>query len=297
MNSIDALVVKAIEKNVAIIRFDKNRQVAYVNDLFANVLGYSKKEMFGMHHAQLCFQEFTDSAAYNRFWQSLFLGNSFQDKIQRKDKDGNAVWLEATYMPIYDEQNRRVIGVSKLATNITKRQLSVVSVVNDLTEMSENLHEKAMGGINKSNDLLKTINHITEESKNTFDNLSVLQKQADSIHSITRTIQEIAAQTNLLALNAAIEAARAGEAGRGFDVVAKEVRKLSNKVHHSISEVKNNVELITKEINIVTESIGSVHQKIQVAQEDIHLTIDGFNIISSSSEQLEKRARDFGEII
>ncbi|WP_373562383.1 methyl-accepting chemotaxis protein [Halobacillus litoralis] len=75
-----------------------------------------------------------------------------------------------------------------------------------------------------------------------------LEMQGQNIKEVVKTIKDIASRINLLALNAAIEAARAGGHGCGFDIVAKEVRKLSNKVKHSIGEVRENVGLITEEI-------------------------------------------------
>lgn len=295
--AIDELVVKAIEKNIAIVQFDRNRKVIFVNDLFASVLGYSKEEMYGKSHSEFCFPEFTDSDEYNHFWQDLLSGCSFQDKLERKDKNGKKVWLEATYMPVFDDYSGQVIGVAKVATNITERQNAVVSVATDLTLMSENLHEKAEGGISQSNYLLETIDHITKESHQSFENLSTLQQQANSIQSITHTIRDIASQTQLLALNAAIEAAHAGEAGRGFDVVAKEVRKLSDRVQQSTIDVNKNIKQITKEINIVIESIGNVHNSIQASQQQVTNTKDEFNIILESAGQLEQRAYEFTKIL
>ncbi|WP_313894205.1 methyl-accepting chemotaxis protein [Psychrobacillus sp.] len=293
----DELVVKAIEKHLAIVRFDTNCKVAYVNELFSNSLGYSLEEMYGKHHSEFCFKEFTDSPSYKEFWKNLFEGKSFQDKIERRDKNNSRIWLEATYMPIFGDSNKEVIGVTKIATNITGRQNAVITVAEELTDMSEKLHEKANGGIKKSSFLLETIDSVAKESKQNLENLSTLQTQADSINGITNTIRNIAAQTNLLALNAAIEAARAGEAGRGFDVVAKEVRKLSDKVQQSILEVKNSTDLITKEINIVSQSIVRVYDSILIGQEQVNETMEEFKTILRSSEKLEKRAHDFTEII
>ncbi|MYL38537.1 methyl-accepting chemotaxis protein [Halobacillus litoralis] len=73
--------------------------------------------------------------------------------------------------------------------------------------------------------------------------------QAQNIQEVVKTIKDIASRINLLSLNAAIEAERVGEDGRGFDIVAKEVLKLSNKVKHSIGEVRENVGLVTEEIS------------------------------------------------
>lgn len=293
----DELVVKAIENNLAIIRFDLNRKVAYVNNLFAQTLGYSVEEMYGKNHKEFCFPSFVNSVSYERFWRSLLSGRSFQDKIERMDATGNRVWLEATYMPIFAENSNKIVGVSKIATNITERQNMIVEVADDLKSMSKQLHNRSEAGIMRSHELRETINRIASESEENTVNLVSLQSQADSIKGIVKTIREIASQTNLLALNAAIEAARAGVHGRGFDVVAKEVRKLSEKVAHSISEVRDNVEGITLEIEKVTGSINRVSQSVEETYDQINVAIQDFVEISTSAKALDGKAHNFTEIV
>ncbi|MGY4793435.1 methyl-accepting chemotaxis protein [Lysinibacillus fusiformis] len=302
MHSVDAqvtddLVVQAIERNIAIIRFDMDRRVAYVNELFAQTLGYTVKEMLGKNHKDFCLPDFVNSMEYDKFWRNLTAGNSYQDKIERIDARGNIIWLEATYMPVFANNTRKVIGVSKIATNITERQHEIVSVADKLKGMSNKLYQRSEAGIQNSQDLLETIKVVSKESNENVSNLVQLQKQADSIKGIVKTIQEIASQTNLLALNAAIEAARAGEYGRGFDVVAKEVRKLSVRVEQSISEVKDNVEGIEREIGQVTDSITKIAEKIDKTNEQITVTANDFSEIASAAEALDEHSKQFIEII
>jgi len=293
----DDLVVQAIERNIAIIRFDMDRRVAYVNELFAQTLGYTVKEMLGKNHKDFCLPDFVNSMEYDKFWRNLTAGNSYQDKIERIDARGNIIWLEATYMPVFANNTRKVIGVSKIATNITERQHEIVSVADKLKGMSNKLYQRSEAGIQNSQDLLETIKVVSKESNENVSNLVQLQKQADSIKGIVKTIQEIASQTNLLALNAAIEAARAGEYGRGFDVVAKEVRKLSVRVEQSISEVKDNVEGIEREIGQVTDSITKIAEKIDKTNEQITVTANDFSEIASAAEALDEHSKQFIEII
>ncbi len=82
-----------------------------------------------------------------------------------------------------------------------------------------------------------------------------VSNQANDIRNIVAVIRDIADQTNLLALNAAIEAARAGEHGRGFAVVADEVRKLAERTTKSLSEIEANVNVLVQSINDMGESI------------------------------------------
>ncbi|MFT9820793.1 methyl-accepting chemotaxis protein [Lysinibacillus sp. NPDC056185] len=293
----DDQVVLAIERNIAIIRFDMEHKVAYVNELFAKTLGYKVEEMIGKDHKDFCLPEFANSIEYGKFWRNLAAGNSYQDKIERMDASGNRIWLEATYMPVFAINSKKVIGVSKIATNITERQNEIVSVADTLKVMSKELHSRSEAGIQNSKDLLETVKEVSQESADNVRNLAQLQKQAESIKGIVKTIQEIASQTNLLALNAAIEAARAGEYGRGFDVVAKEVRKLSKRVEQSISEVKDNVEGIEREIGQVTESITRIAEKVEKTNGQINVTTNDFAEIASAAEALDEQSRHFTEII
>lgn len=293
----DALVIKAMEKSLAIIRFDMDRRVTYVNEVFAQTMGYSVAEMYGMQHEQFCFDEFVKSPDYNAFWSSIFNGTSFQDKVERKDAKGNPVWLEATYMPVYDELNQNILGVSKIATNITTRQNNISAVVNELKTMSHDLNDHADIGIERSRELMSSITYISEVSAHNRATLNHLQEQARSIQGVVKTIREIASQTQLLALNAAIEAAHAGEYGRGFDVVAKEVRKLSAMVENSINEIRDSVNGITKEITNISGGTQKVEGYVERSQQQIEVALNDFTTIAASAHLLDEKAQHVTKIV
>lgn len=293
----DDHVVKAIEENLAIIRFDVQRKVAYVNDNFSNAMGYTSQEMIGISHRDLCFQDYVSSIEYEKFWRELLKGVRQQGKIERKDKDGNRVWLEATYMPIFDADRRIVIGISKVATNITNRQFAITSVVEELRGMAEGLTYRADVGTDRSKELLTIIDSIAEVSMDNTNVLKNLQLHAESIQNIVKTVREIAAQTNLLALNAAIEAARAGEHGRGFNVVAKEVRKLSVSVEKSIVEIREGVEAITSDIINISKGTALAQDFIERCQQRIEVAMEDFLTIASSASELDSQSRKVSEIV
>ncbi|MDO3409940.1 methyl-accepting chemotaxis protein [Saccharibacillus sp. CPCC 101409] len=292
----DAVVMKALEDNLAIIRFGLDRKVVYVNDNFAKVMGYTSEEMLGMDHKQFCTQNFVESSGYERFWLQLMKGNSFEDKVERKTASGKRIWLQATYMPVFGDGGR-VLGIAKVASNITERLETIATVMTELQQMSDGLNIRAEAGIQRSQTLLESIEHIAEVSGENIDTLSSLQRQAESIRGIVQTIQEIASQTNLLALNAAIEAARAGEHGRGFDIVAKEVRKLASRVSDSIVEVRQNIVGITKEVENITNGTNRARNTVTQSQEQIRLAIDEFADISAASGELDAQAKEFSKLI
>jgi len=293
----DALVIKAMEKSLAIIRFDLDRRVTYVNEVFAQTMGYTVEEMYGMKHQQLCFGNFANTPQYDAFWNSILNGVSFQDKVERKDAKGNSVWLEATYMPVYDEMNQKILGVSKIATNITNRQNNISVVVNELKTMSHELNGQADVGIERSQELMSSISYISEVSATNRATLTHLQEQAGSIQGVVRTIREISSQTQLLALNAAIEAAHAGEYGRGFDIVAKEVKKLSAMVESSINEIRDSVTGITKEIGNITGGTQKVEEYVERSQKQIEIALNDFMAIAASAHLLDAKAEHVTRIV
>ncbi|RDB34070.1 methyl-accepting chemotaxis protein [Exiguobacterium sp. RIT594] len=293
----DTQVIRAIEQNLAIIRFDDRRKVAYVNELFARTMGYEVEELIGRYHRDLCFSGFADSPTYELFWRKLMQGITYQDKIERRAADGQQKWLEATYMPIFSEDGRRVVGVSKIATDITVRQQDVLRMADELNATSAFLTVKSESGRQDGLNVLATVQQVEAESTVSLANLVQLQEQTDSITDIVKTIRDIAAQTNLLALNAAIEAARAGEHGRGFNVVATEVRNLSNKVSQSIGEIKDNIEGIVKRIEEVSTSIEHISLKVKTSSGQLEQTVREFDLLADSAKQLEQQAREFVRVL
>src|SRR5699024_8017862 len=248
-------------------------------------------------HQKLCFPEFANSPDYTAFWDNLLSGRSFHDKIMRRRKDGNQVWLEATYIPVYNDAQTQIMGVTKIATDITGRHDTLKEVAGQLEEMSAELNDKAADGIGRSKELITTIENIVKVSKQNTDTLLDLQQEAHLIGEVVETIRVIASQTNLLALNAAIEAARAGEHGRSFNVVAKEVRKLSERVDESIIQVRDIADKIMNEINTIDTGTKDVQEQMNEAYEKVYATVEDFRNFNTSSEELADQAHDFMKLL
>lgn len=287
----DELVVRTLQDNLAIIRFDTDHRIAYVNPIFAQVVGYTVEEMIGMYHKNLCFPEFYNSPEYEHFWSNLLSGKTFHDKIERRNSQGNAVWLDATYMPVWDQGRRNVIGVTKVATDITERHVELSSVVDGLQRTAQILNVRSAAGIEHSEGLLHSMNRIVESSGVNTATLTNLQEQAYEIQDVVQTIRKIASQTHMLALNAAIEATHAGEFGRGFNVVAREVRKLSSMVQDSIIQVKQSVDAMSVEVQKIANGTTDVQQSVEQGQQQVQTAMEAFNAIATSAHVLDEQAQ------
>lgn len=169
------------------------------------------------------------------------------------------------------QEESRSAEVSSVTEQLHNMSEKVQIQAQGATERAKQTEERAREGIRMVQKNISEMEVTAQEVNQAMHKITELEKATEQIHDIIATIQAIASQTNLLALNAAIEAARAGEQGRGFAVVADEVRKLAERTSNSASEVTGIIEELGGKVQQVTTSmnvvVNKVHENQKVAGE------------------------------
>ncbi|AYJ79724.1 chemotaxis protein [Aliarcobacter cryaerophilus ATCC 43158] len=187
--------VKAINKSNAVIEFDMNGNILNANDNFLNTLGYKKEDIIGKHHSIFCEESYKNSNEYKEFWKKLNRGEFDSGEYLRIGKNGNHIWIQASYNPIFD-MDGKAFRVVKYATDITHRKNTMFEVEKEIKEFSNSLNTLLSTSINMLKDA-KFSNENSQNATNSSQNInSLIQDLSNKIDEMQQAIVDIASKTS-----------------------------------------------------------------------------------------------------
>ncbi|WNJ95039.1 methyl-accepting chemotaxis protein [Vibrio ruber] len=206
---------------------------------------------------------------------------------QRADSAASAATKRSQQLKTQQDE---ITMVATAVTEMTSATAEIAGNAENTAKSANQSVELGAEGYGQMQKSMKSINQLAEELTRAAGIIGDLEVHANEISTILSTIRAIAEQTNLLALNAAIEAARAGEHGRGFAVVADEVRVLSQRTHASTEEIQSKIEGLQKVTNNAVSVMQASHHLVENSVQDFNHTGDKLQRISESITMISDMA-------
>ena len=159
------------------------------------------------------------------------------------------------------EQSKAVMSVAAAMEEVAIGIAHISDNAEDAHRLASESHDRSVSGIQLAESASRQMAELQGTVQASSEKISALQTNSELIRNAAETIRSIADQTNLLALNAAIEAARAGEQGRGFAVVADEVRKLAERTSSSTAQISKMVSDIQQQTSLAVDNMAAIQQQ------------------------------------
>ncbi|MEH6451021.1 MAG: PAS domain-containing protein [Oleispira sp.] len=248
--------IQAIGKSQAVIEFNMDGTIINANDNFLSALGYQMKEIKGQHHSMFVEPSERNSPEYKKFWAKLNLGEFESAEYKRIGKGGKEVWIQASYNPIMD-MNNKPFKVVKYATDITGRKAAVQEISGSLLSLSEG-------------DLSNTVDIPLEGE---FDVLktalnSTIERFSEMVSQIRTSANFVSTSANEIQMGTTDLSQRTESQASSLEETSSSVEELTQTVNQNADNAKEAVKL-AEETNSKAEVGGEVVNKAVVAMKEI----------------------------
>lgn len=298
--------IEGLDRSQGVIEFDLDGKVIAANENFLRVIGYSLREIIGQHHSMFCSPDHVRSQEYRDFWLKLNKGEHASGRFHRIGKYDRDVYIQATYSPIFDLEDRpiRVIKYAydvtaqvELEQRISERSADMSRVVDALGSSIQNIVQQTGSATTLAEETQFNANQGFEALGTAITSIEQIQSATAEVADIVAIIGDLAGQTNVLAFNAAIEAARAGDHGVGFSVVADEVRKLAERSSEAAARIQKLIDLSSNLVGQGSERSQNARHAFAAIVESVRKTSGAISEISAAaSSQKEVTDRVIGLI-
>jgi methyl-accepting chemotaxis protein len=226
-------------------------------------------------------------------WNEMLI--TLCDSRRKTILDVNSVLQIVTRMDSVRDMIKSVNTQTEALHSMSASSEELSASIEDVSNMSQKVSEHSNEAKQITEIGVKKISDSIEFVKRSFDDIDIINKQMQGVKEKTHTINQIidivkgiADQTNLLALNAAIEAARAGEQGRGFAVVADEVKKLAEHTKNSVIDVQKNILELQNDIDLSVKKIINTSQQLDSGKQLVDTSLESINLIDNSIDTVNE---------
>ncbi|MCL7461361.1 methyl-accepting chemotaxis protein [Pseudomonas sp. NW5] len=325
-------LLAALDRVQAIITFDLNGRVLHANQNFLDTFGYRPEEVIGQHHRMFCDPAYTRSPEYLTFWEHLAQGEFNAGEFRRIGRQGQDIWIQASYNPVFDSEGR-VQKIVKFATDITERRLQSAEAASKLEAISRSqavIEFDLQGNIIAANsNFLRTMGYTREDKvvKFAMDITEQVQREqqiSDKVAAISAVLEELSTSIDHISSRAqqssSLAAQTRREAQNGTRLLGQsreailEIQKASRGVHEildSITEIASQTNLLAFNaaieaarageyglgFSVVAEEVRKLAEKsAHAAREIVKLINETILLVGEGSQLSEQVERAFSQI-
>lgn len=292
----------AVDIGWASIEFKPDGTIIGVNDNFVSALSYQNaKELIGNHHRMFCENEYANSQEYKKFWNDLANGQIQSGEFKRISKNGDDVWIQATYAPIKNE-NGEVYKVIKIAADISKVKLPILKVSEiigkiaqgDLTERFDHISE---GYVQEMGDALNVaLENLNALLGNIEQNSNLLGASSEQMltksEQMQGTTQEVASAIGQMAEGVQQQAEQIDESSKLLEMV----RDNSNEVASKSDNINKAAEDGQQSAKDGLETVNQVVKSMTEIKESANITSESIMVLTERSEEIARTLKVITDI-